>query len=329
MAPGRTELNLMAADASAAILHARSTRQDNRFRGLCLTSALIVLMILGGILLSLTVGAWPALQTFGPGFITSTEWNPAADIFGAMPAIYGTLVSSAIALLIAVPVSFGIAVFLTELAPDWLARPVSVAIELLAAVPSIIFGMWGLFVFAPIFSGTFQLWALEYLSGMPWVGTLFSGPPLGIGLLTAGLILAFMVIPYITSVMRDAFATVPGLIRESAYGVGCTTWEVIWKIVLPATRASVVGAIILGLGRALGETMAVTFVIGNAAEIHSMLFMPATTISASIADQFNEADGEMYSAALMALGLTLFGITSIVIALARWLIARERRQLGR
>ena len=285
-------------------------------------SALIVLSIIVAILISLGLGAWPALKKFGLKFFISSEWNPVTEEFGALVSIYGTLVTSIIAMLIGVPVSFGIAIFITELCPTWLKKPVSIAIELLAAIPSIIYGMWGLFVFAPFFADYIEPWISDNLGELPFIGMLFSGPPLGIGVLTAGIILGIMVIPFMASVFRDLFEVVPPVLKESAYGIGATTWEVIKHVVLPYTKIGVVGGIMLGLGRALGETMAVTFVIGNADRLELSLLMPGNTISSSLANQFTEAVGEIYTSSLIALGLILFLITFIVLALAKFLLFR-------
>lgn len=302
---------------------------DLLFRRLTLLFAIFVAVLVFAILVALLVGAWPALSRFGPGFITSAQWNPVTEEFGALATIFGTLLTSTIAMLIAVPVSFGIALFITELAPAWLKRPVGIAIELLAAVPSIIYGMWGLFVFAPWFGDEIQPFLTSTLGNWPLVGALFQGPPMGIGLFTASLVLAIMVIPFIAAVMRDVFELVPPVLKESAYGLGCTTWEVTWNVVLPYTKVGVVGGIMLGLGRALGETMAVTFVIGNAHVLGLSLFMPGNTISSALANEFAEAHGELYVSALIALGLLLFLITFIVLALARLLLLRLSRQEGR
>ncbi|MDN5849466.1 MAG: phosphate ABC transporter permease subunit PstC [Nitrococcus sp.] len=284
--------------------------------------AVVVLAIVSAITLSLVIGAWPTLRRFGFSFLISAEWNPVTDTYGALVPIVGTLVTSAIAIIISVPVSFGIAVFITELAPRWLQRPIGTAIELLAAIPSIIYGMWGLFVFAPLFAQYLQPWIIEHIGSLPLIGFLFSGPPLGIGLFTAGLILAIMVIPFITAVFRDIFELVPAVLKESAYGLGATTWEVVRNVVLPYTKVGVAGGIMLGLGRALGETMAVTFVIGNAYQLNRSLFMPGTTISATLANEFTEATGDLYVSALLALGLVLFCITFLVLALAKLLLLR-------
>ena len=303
--------------------------QDALFRHGTRLAAVAVGSVVLAILVALTVGAWPAIERFGLGFLGSASWNPVTEEFGALVPIYGTLVTSAIALLIAVPVSFGVALFITELAPGWLKRPVGTAIELLAAIPSIIYGMWGLFVFAPLFGEHVQPWLTERLAGLPGVGILFDGPPMGIGVLTAGIILAVMVIPFIASVMRDVFEVVPAQLKESAYGLGATTWEVVWKVVLPYTRVGVIGGIMLGLGRALGETMAVTFVIGNAHELSASLFMPGNTISSILANEFTEAVGEIYLASLIYLGLILFGITFVVLAAAKLLLIRLGAREGR
>jgi phosphate transport system permease protein len=277
-----------------------------------------------GILVTLLHGAWPALRTFGARFLTSKEWNPVTNQFGTLAPLYGTVVTSAIALLVAVPVSFGIALVITELAPRWLKRPIGVAIELLAAIPSIIYGMWGLFVFAPVFAAHVQPWMTDHLGRIPGLGVLFQGPPMGIGMLTAGLILAIMIIPFIAAVMRDVFETVPAAQRESAYALGATTWEVVWGVVLPHARVGVIGGVMLGLGRALGETMAVTFVIGNSHGFPDGLFSSGSTIASTIANEFAEASSEMHSSALIALGLVLFLITFTVLALARAMLGPPR-----
>lgn len=307
----------------------RNAAADWLFRRLTLGFALLVAVLVFAILAVLLVGAWPALTHFGPSFLISDQWNPVTDDYGALAPIVGTLLTAVIAMLIAVPVSFGIALCITEVAPAWLRRPIGTAIELLAAIPSIIYGMWGLFVFAPWFGDKIQPLLTETLGTWPLIGMLFQGPPLGIGLFTAGVILAIMVIPFIAAVMRDVFALVPPVLKESAYGLGCTTWEVTRYVVLPYTRVGVVGGIMLGLGRALGETMAVTFVIGNAHALSSSLFMPGNTISSALANEFAEAHGELYVSSLIALGLLLFLITFIVLALARLLLLRLSRQEGR
>jgi phosphate transport system permease protein len=310
--------------------HAAGQRlRESVFRGATLAAAILVLILLAGVVLTLLKGAWPAFAHFGLPFITSEKWNPVTEQFGVLAPIYGTLVTSFIAMLFAVPISLGIAVFLTELAPSWLKRPVGVAIELLAAVPSIIFGIWGLFALAPIMQRYVEPALIEWLGPLPIIGKLFQGPPYGIGMLTAGIVLAIMVIPFIAAVMRDVFETVPDVLKESAYGLGATTWEVIWKVVIPHTRAGVVGGIMLGLGRALGETMAVTFVIGNSHRVSTSLLAPATTISASIANEFTEATGVLYPSSLIGLGSLLYLITLIVIASARFMLLRlDRRALS-
>ncbi len=291
--------------------------------------ALSVLLTLLGILGALTWAALPALEKFGFGFFTTNVWNPVTNDYGALAPIYGTLVTSAIALLIGVPVSFGIALFLTEMCPPVLKRPLGTAVELLAAIPSIIYGMWGLFVFAPFFGDYIQP-ALRAAFGDLWLlGPLFEGAPNGIGMLSAGVILSIMVIPFIASVMRDVFEIVPPVLKESAYGIGATTWEVVWNIVLPYTKVGVIGGIMLGLGRALGETMAVTFVIGNAYKISASLFEPGNSIASALANEFNEAADPVHRASLIALGLVLFALTFIVLALSRMLIAQLAKGEGR
>ncbi|HEY4340550.1 MAG TPA: phosphate ABC transporter permease subunit PstC [Steroidobacteraceae bacterium] len=310
--------------------HASRQRLGERlFRGATLAAAVLVLLLLGGVAIALFKGAWPALSHFKLAFLTRQIWNPVTEKFGAVAPIYGTLVTSALAMVVAIPLSFGISIFLTELCPAWLRRPVGVAVELLAAVPSIIFGIWGLFVFAPVLQRHVQPWLIDHLGVLPGIGMLFQGPPFGIGILTASLVLAIMVLPFIASVMRDVFETVPDVLRESAYGLGATTWEVIWQVVLPYSRTGVVGGIMLGLGRALGETMAVTFVIGNAHRVSSSLLAPGTTISATIANEFTEATGDLYNSSLIALGVLLFVITFVVISAARLMLRRlDRKALG-
>lgn len=303
---------------------------DVIFAALVKLAALITLLLLGGIIISLIVAALPSIEKFGFSFLWNKEWNAPAQQFGALVPIYGTLVTSLIALIIAVPVSFGIALFLTELAPNWLKRPLGIAIELLAAIPSIVYGMWGLFVFAPLFADYFQTPIGNLLAEIPLVGALFSGPAFGIGILAAGIILAIMIIPYISAVMRDVFEQTPVMMKESAYGIGCTTWEVIWRIVLPFTRNGVIGGIMLGLGRALGETMAVTFVIGNTYQLDSAsLFMPGNSITSALANEFAEAESKLHTAALMELGLILFVITFIVLSLSKLMIMRLAKNEGR
>ena len=291
--------------------------------------AALTLAMLLGIVLSLTINSWPSLPRFGLGFVWGSEWNPPADTFGALIPIYGTLVTSAIALIIAIPVSFGIALFLTELSPVWLRRPLGIAIELLAAVPSIVYGMWGLMVFAPLFAKYIQPALSATIGQLPLIGALFSGPPLGIGILTAGIILAIMIIPFIASVMRDVFEITPAMLKESAYGVGATTWEVVWRIVLPYTKVGVVGGIMLGLGRALGETMAVTFVIGNSNFLSSVsLYEPGNSITSTLANEFGEAGPGLYTSALIELGLILFVITLIVLVISKLLLLRLAKHEG-
>jgi phosphate transport system permease protein len=307
--------------------HAAGQRlRERAFRGATFAAALLVLALLGGVAVSLLLGAWPALAHFKLAFLTREIWNPVTEKFGALAPIYGTLVTSFLALLLAIPLSFGIVICLTELAPAWLKRPIGVAIELLAAVPSIIYGIWGLFVLAPILQRHVQPWLIEWLGPLPVIGRLFQGPPYGIGVLTASFVLAIMVIPFISAVMRDVFETVPDVLKESGYGLGATTWEVIWQVVVPYTRSGMIGGIMLGLGRALGETMAVTFVIGNAHRIGSSLLAPGTTISASIANEFAEAVGDLYTSALIALGALLFLITFTVIAAARLMLLQLDRK---
>ena len=301
---------------------------DIGFRHLTRAAAIAVLIILGGIIVSLIHGSLPALRAFGLNFLFTESWNPVTEKFGAIAPIYGTLITSFIAMLIAVPVGLFIALFLTELCPMWLRRPIGIAIELLAGIPSIIYGIWGLFVFAPFLQQYVQPALINTLGNVPGIGSLFAGPPYGIGMLTAGLILAIMVLPFITSISRDVFEAVPPVLKEAAYGLGCTTWEVARYVVLPFTRVGVIGGVMLGLGRALGETMAVTFVIGNAHRISGSILAPGTTISATIANEFTEAVGDLYTSALIALGLILFVITFIVLAIARVMLMRLNARIG-
>ncbi len=314
-------------------LHARQVRkfklQDMVFHQVTLVFAFVVLAALIGILVSLTIEAMPVIKQFGPAFLWTNIWSVPEENFGALSAIYGTVVTSVIALIIAVPVSFGIALFLTETCPVWLRRPLGTAIELLAGVPSIIYGIWGLFVFAPLFADHVQPHLQALVGDTPIISDWFAGPPIGIGILTAGIVLSLMVIPFVASVMRDVFETVPPQLKESAYGVGCTTWEVVTNIVLPYTRVGVNGGIMLGLGRALGETMAVTFVIGNANRIVGSLFAPGTSIASTLANEFGEADPGLHISALFALGLVLFIITFVVLAISRWLIRRGVAKQGK
>ena len=294
---------------------------DALFAASARVSGVFVLVVLGSLILSLFIGGLPAFRQFGPGFLTSTAWDPVHHVFGAAVSVYGTLVTSVLALVFAVPVSFGIAFYLTELAPMWLRRPVGTAVELLAAIPSIIYGMWGFFVIVPIMSQTVEPFLIDQLGDLPVIGDLFQGPPFGTGIFTAAIVLAVMVIPFISATMRDVFDTVPPVYKESAYGVGCTTWEVMRSIVLPYTRVSVVGGIMLGLGRALGETMAVTFVIGNADRISPSLFSSGNTVASIVALEFPESPaGSLKLASLLALGFILFVISFIVLAISRYLL---------
>ncbi len=301
---------------------------DRSFQLTTTVAAILVLVVLTGIIISLFIGGWDALRTFGFGFLVSDEWNPVTEQFGALVPIYGTLVSSFIALVIAVPIGFGIALFLTEVSPHWLRRPIGTAIELLAAIPSIIYGMWGLFLFAPVMANDIQPWLQRTFGDWALIGALFEGAPLGIGMLPAGIILGIMIIPFITAIMRDVFLTTPKFLKESAYAIGATTWEVVWNVVLPYTRIGAVGGIFLGLGRALGETMAVTFVIGNTNRLSTSLFEPGNSIASTLANEFTEAVGDMHTSSLIALGLVLFLITFVVLALAKFLLMSLERQRG-
>jgi phosphate transport system permease protein len=302
---------------------------DRTFKVITQISAVTVLALLAGVMLALLHGSLLTWQTFGLDFLFTEKWNPVTEKFGALAPIYGTLVTSTIAMLIGVPVSLGIAFFLTEISPERLRRPIGIAIELLAGIPSIIYGIWGLFVFAPWFQATVQPFLIDTFANVPLLNQLFAGPPYGIGMLTAGLILAIMVLPFITSITREVFDTVPPVLKEAAYGIGCTRWEVMRRVVIPYTRVGIIGGVMLGLGRALGETMAVTFVIGNAHKIFPSLLAPGTTISAAIANEFTEAVGDLYTSSLIALGLILFFITFIVLAAARlllmWMTLKEGR----
>jgi len=307
----------------------RSSWPDRLFGWAALGAALLTMGLLLAILASLVVGAWPAISQYGLGFLTSSVWDPVKDEYGGLVMIYGTLATSIIALLIAVPVSFGIALFLTELSPAWLKRPLGTAIELLAAVPSIVYGMWGLLVFGPILATYVQQPLQAMFSGVPYVGALFSGPPVGIGILSAGIILAIMIIPFIAAVMRDVFEVTPVLLKESAYGLGSTTWEVVSKVVLPYTKSGVMGGIMLGLGRALGETMAVTFVIGNFNQLDSLsLFQAANSITSALANEFAEAGEGLHQASLIYLGLVLFFITFVVLSLSKLLLSQLQKNEG-
>ncbi len=316
----------MASPSMVAIAR-RQRWQDMLFHRGTQAFSLLVLAALVGILVSLFVSAWPTFKTFGLKFLWTVEWDVVNEEFGAAIAIVGTLLSAGIALIIAVPLAFGIALFLTENCPVWMRRPLGTAIELLAAVPSIIYGMFGLFVFAPIFADFIQTPLQDVLGGMPLVGWLFGGAVNGMGILAAGIVLAFMILPYIAAVMRDVFEIVPPILRESAYGLGCTTWEVVRKVVLPYTQKGVIGGIMLGLGRALGETMAVTFVIGNANRMPSSLFSPGTSIASVLANEFGEAEG-LHLTTLFALGFLLFVITFVVLSLAKLMIIRAERAKG-
>ena len=322
MKPDSQAAHSPSTQAAIAARVATFARADRWFERLTLSFAALVLLSLAGLLASLLYEAWPAFRSFGASFLYGTTWSPSDDVYGAVIAIYGTLATSAIALLFAVPISFGIALFLTETCPLWLRRPLGTAIELLAGVPSIIYGIWGLFVLAPLLQSWIQ--PLLIATGLPFL----AGPPLGIGIFTAGMVLALMVIPFTASVMRDVFETVPPVLKESAYGLGCTTWEVVRNVVLPYTRVGVIGGVMLGLGRALGETMAVTFVIGNANRLAPSLFAPGNSIASTLANEFAEADPALHVPALFALGLLLFVITFFVLAAARWLTARGTRRAG-
>jgi phosphate transport system permease protein len=314
--------------AATPVRRQPSRWKDVAFEQLTRFFALLVFSLLAAILLSLVAGSALTLKKYGVGFLWSAEWDPVREQFGALVPIYGTLVTSLIAMLIGVPVSFGIALFLTELAPPWLKRPLGTAIELLAAIPSIIYGMWGLFVLVPLLQSQVQPRLIAVLGDLPIVGALFEGPPIGIGMFTAGLILSIMVIPFIAAVMRDVFELVPAMLKESAYALGATTWEVVFKVVLPYTRVGVIGGIMLGLGRALGETMAVTFVIGNAHRLAVSLMAPGNSIASALANEFTEAVGDLYYSALIELGLILFLITTFVLALAKLLLLRLGRREG-
>jgi phosphate transport system permease protein len=320
--------------AGFGAMPARSKRLDRLrwgdalFHQLTRAAAAGVLILLSGVIISLIHGSLPALRAFGFNFLIEDRWNPVTEKFGALAPIYGTIVTAFLAMLIAVPVGLLISVFLTELCPLWLRRPIGIAIELLAGIPSIIYGIWGLFVFAPFLQQTLQPFLIEVFGYVPGLSLLFAGPPYGIGILTASLVLAIMVLPFITSISRDVFEAVPPVLKEAAYGVGCTTWEVVRYVVLPYARVGVIGGVMLGLGRALGETMAVTFVIGNAHRISASILAPGTTISATIANEFTEAVGDLYTSSLIALGLILFAITFIVLAAARYLLLRIERRIG-
>jgi phosphate transport system permease protein len=302
---------------------------DVTFYWITRASAISVLLILGGIIVSLIAGAWPAINQYGAAFLWTQRWAPSADppVLGALGPMYGTLVTSFIAMLIAVPVGLGIAIFLTELCPPWLRRPIGIAIELLAGIPSIIYGMWGFFVLGPFLAYTFQPLMIHLFDGVPVLGAIFAGPPSYLSLFNAALILAIMVLPFITAISVDVFKTVPPVLKEAAYGVGCTTWEVVRNVVIPYTRVGVIGGVMLGLGRALGETMAVTFIIGNSFRISSSIFAPGTTISAAIASEFAESDG-LHQSALILLGLLLFVLTFMVLSAARLMLMHLEKKAG-
>lgn len=302
---------------------------DRLFESLTAAAAIFVLLILGGAALSMAWGGRLAFMTFGWRFVTDPTWDSVNNHFGALVPIYGTLVTSAIALVIAVPVSIGIALFLTDIAPRWTRGPIAIAIELLAAIPSIIYGMWGLFVFAPFMAADVEPWLSDHFGGKAIIGPLFSGPPIGIGMLTAGIVLGIMVIPFIAAVAREVFSAVPPPLRESAVALGSTRWEILSRVTLPYTRSAVIGAIFLGLGRALGETMAVTFVLGNAHDLSASLLMPSNSIAAAIANEFTEADTDLYRSSLIALGFLLFIVTFIVLTIAKLLLMRINKQMGR
>jgi phosphate transport system permease protein len=302
---------------------------DRVFQLITAVSAWFVLLLLGGVALSMAWGGRLAFQTFGWNFITGKDWDVVGAKFGAFVPIYGTLVTSAIALIIAVPVSIGIALFLTDIAPRWSRGPIAIAIELLAAIPSIIYGMWGLFVFAPFMAANVEPWLNDHLGNKTIIGPLFTGPPIGIGMLTAGIVLGIMVIPFVSSVAREVFSAVPAPLRESAVALGSTRWEVLRSVTLPYTRSAIIGAVFLGLGRALGETMAVTFVLGNAHDLSLSLLMPSNSIAAAIANEFTEADTDLYRSSLIALGFLLFVVTFIVLTIAKLMLMRLNRQLGR
>ena len=306
-----------------------SAGADRTFELITAGAACLVLILLGAIAFSMAWGGRLAFATFGWRFITSSDWDAVNGHFGALVPIYGTLVTSAIALIIAIPVSIGIALFLTDIAPRWTRAPIAIAIELLAAIPSIIYGMWGLFMFAPFMAAHVEPWLANHLGNAPIIGPLFAGPPIGIGMLTAGIVLGIMVIPFIAAVAREVFNAVPAPLRESAVALGSTRWEILSKVTLPYTRSAVIGAIFLGLGRALGETMAVTFVLGNAHDLSPSLLMPSNSIAAAIANEFTEADTDLYRSSLIALGFLLFVVTLIVLSIAKLLLLRMNRQFGR
>jgi len=321
-----------AIDPEAAGKRARAVKsggaKDARFRGVTWLASVGVVAIFAGVIASLVMGSMPAIRAFGFSFVTSQAWNPVTEKFGALASIYGTLTTSFLAMAMAVPIGIGIAIFLTEICPRPLRRPIGIAIELLAGIPSIIFGIWGLFVFAPAFQATLQPFLIELFTNIPVLQALFAGPPYGIGVFTASMILSIMILPFISAVTRDVFNTVPPTLKEAAYAMGCTTWEVMWRVVLPFSRTGVVGGAMLALGRALGETMAVTFVIGNAHHIKTSLFAPGTSISATIANEFSEAVGDLYISSLIELGLILFVITFVVLAIAQLMLGALEKRAG-
>jgi phosphate transport system permease protein len=323
------EFSLVRADAQRAKTLRRFRIGDTTFKTITQISAITVLALLAGVIAALVHGSLPAWRAFGLDFLITEKWNPVTEKFGALAPIYGTIVTSTIAMIIGVPISLGIAIFLTEICPERLKRTIGTAIELLAGIPSIIYGIWGLFVFAPWFQAHVQPFLIDTFANIPVLNQLFAGPPYGIGMLTAGLILAVMVLPFITSITREVFDTVPPVLKEAAYGIGCTRWEVLRRVVIPFTRVGIIGGVMLGLGRALGETMAVTFVIGNAHKIFPSILAPGTTISAAIANEFTEATGDLYTASLIALGLILFFITFIVLAAARLMLMRMALKEGK
>src|SRR3984957_12427040 len=324
-----TEADAITSRTSRAETTRRASRGDSRFHFLTWLAAAAVLLIFVGVIISLVIGSIPATKGYGLPFLWTSAWNPTSNLFGGLPSIYGTLVTSVLAMLVAVPVGIGIAIFLTELCPRPLRWPIGIAIELLAGIPFIIYGIWGLFVFAPWFQVNVQTPIVNSVGNIPLIGTLFGGAPYGIGIVTAGLILSIMILPFLSAVARDVFETVPAMLKEATYGLGCTTWEVMWRVVLPFARSGVVGGAMLALGRALGETMAVTFVIGNAHTINSSLFAPGTTISATIANEFTEATTELYTSSLIYLSLILFFITFVVLACAQIMLRTLEKQAGK
>jgi phosphate transport system permease protein len=322
------EFRLVHDEARRAKVLRRFSLGDRTFKVITQACAVTVLALLAGVMIALLHGSLPAWRAFGLDFLFTEKWNPVTERFGALAPIYGTIVTSTIAMLIGGPISLGIAFFLTEICPARLRRTIGIAIELLAGIPSIIYGIWGLFVFAPWFQVYVQPFLIDTFANIPLLNQLFAGPPYGIGMLTAGLILAIMVLPFITSITREVFETVPPVLKEAAYGIGCTRWEVMRRVVIPYTRVGIIGGVMLGLGRALGETMAVTFVIGNAHKIFPSLLAPGTTISAAIANEFTEAVGDLYTSSLIALGLILFFITFVVLAIARLMLMRIAAKAG-